>query len=79
LSISQELDVASNLEMVFLLANESIIGIGEIESLVGIDPVVRHRPEKIPLGKKFKKVKKQLTVPLNFDRRGRAIGVVGRR
>jgi hypothetical protein len=52
--------------MVFLLANESIIGIGEIESLVGIDPVVRHRPEKIPLGKKIQKSQKTTDSSVKF-------------
>lgn len=42
LGISQHADVDRDLEMVLLLADEGIIGQGEVEALVGVDTVGRH-------------------------------------
>lgn len=46
LGISQHADVDRDLEMVLLLADEGIIGQGEVEALVGVDTVGRHRTLK---------------------------------
>lgn len=46
LGISQHANVDRDLEMVLLLADKGIIGQGEVEALVGVDTVGRHRTLK---------------------------------
>lgn len=45
LRVAHQLDVAGDLEVVLLLADERVVGIREVEPLVGVDAIVRHRPE----------------------------------
>lgn len=45
-AISVKLNVTCDLEVIFLLTNESIVGVGEVESFVGIDTKVWDGPEQ---------------------------------
>lgn len=44
LGVSQHAHVHGDLEVILLLADESVVGQGEVEALVGIDAVGGHRP-----------------------------------
>lgn len=46
LGISQHAHVDGDLEVVLLLADESVVGQGEVEALVGINAIGGHRPVK---------------------------------
>lgn len=45
-SIAMQLDVTSDLEMIFLLADESVVRVREVEAFIGVDTKVRNWSEE---------------------------------